>query len=207
MNETRLKLADGKANYWYSIKDADINKLIENAGGLFMEATAVNQLNVIGDSIRINLVFNNRTGIPINRTMVSVFGTDYTFDSFKTNEQKTKTITASISDVAQASQPYWLERGLENGTGSFDIRDQQLIGNAEIYNYKAHFQVTIGKDVYEFYKPILYKYTDPVKGELYQPIQIVNPVFINSKQNFIIFKNEDKNQQRNVEFSCNLIAT
>jgi len=189
------------APFWAMHKEEDIDKLIEHAGGIFMEATAVNQLNVVGDSIKINLAFNNRTGLPIERVMVSVFGFDYTFDTFKANEHKTKTVTAAISDIAQASQPFWLERGLDQGKGSFDIREQNLIGNSEIYSYKANFQLTIGKEVYQFFKPVLYKYTDPVKGELYQPIQIVNPVFINSIQNIIIFKNEDVNQKRDVGFS------
>ncbi len=187
--------------FWAMHKEEDINKLIEYAGGIFMEATAVNQLNVVGDSIKINLAFNNRTGLPIDRVMVSVFGINYTFDAFKANEYKSKIVTAAISDIAQAAQPFWLERGLDEGKGSFDIREQNLIGNPEIYNYKANFQLTFGKDVYQFFKPVLYKYTDPVKGELYQPIQIVNPVFINSIQNIIIFKNDDVNQKRDVGFS------
>ena len=189
------------APFWAMHKEDDIYKLIEQAGGIFMEATAVNQLNVIGDSIKINLAFNNRTGLPIDRVMVSVFGVNYTFDDFKTNEQKTKTVTATISDIVQASQPFWLERGLDQGKGRFDIRQQTLIGKPEVYDYEANFQLTIGKEVYQFFKPVLYKYTDPVKGELYQPIQLVNPVFINSIQNIIIFKNDDVNKKQEVKFS------
>ena len=189
------------APFWAMHKEDDIYKLIEQAGGIFMEATAVNQLNVIGDSIKINLAFNNRTGLPIDRVMVSVFGVNYTFDDFKTNEQKTKTVTATISDIVQAAQPFWLERGLDKGKGSFDIRQQTLIGKPEVYDYEANFQLTIGKEVYQFFKPVLYKYTDPVKGELYQPIQLVNPVFINSIQNIIIFKNDDVNKKQEVKFS------
>ncbi|MEO5893276.1 MAG: PIG-L family deacetylase [Ferruginibacter sp.] len=190
-----------KYKFWRAVKSDDLDKLIENAGGLFMEATAANQLNVIGDSIRINLVFNNRTGIAIDRVMVSIFGSDQTITGIKPNENKIQTIIVPISDIMQASQPYWLEKGLVNGNGSFDVRDQSLIGVAENYNYIANFQVTIGKGVYHFFKPILYKYTDPVKGELYQPIQVVNPVFINSRQHLIIFKNDDKASKREIGFT------
>ena len=195
-----------KDGFWQLFKQEDINKLIANAGGLFMEATAVNQLNVIGDSMKINLAFNNRMGVPIERVMVSVFGIHYTFLNFKTNETITQTVTVAISDIEQASQPYWLEHGLDDGKGSFDVRDQRMIGTAENYNYRANFQITINGKVHEFFKPILYKYTDPVKGELYQPIQIVNPVFINSIQNLIIFKNEDKNQKKDVKFTLQFNA-
>ncbi|MEO6719068.1 MAG: PIG-L family deacetylase [Ferruginibacter sp.] len=190
----------GQVDTWLWDKANEITKILENAAGLFMEATAATQLNVIGDSIKVNLVFNNRRGIKIDTVMVSVFGSDYFFKDIKVNENKTQTVTIAISDIEQASQPYWLEYGLD-GKGSFDVRTQSLIGVPESYKYVANFQVTIDKSVYDFYKPVMYKYTDPVRGELFQPIQIVNPVFINSKQNLIIFKNDDKNQKKVVGFT------
>ncbi|MEO7767742.1 MAG: PIG-L family deacetylase, partial [Ferruginibacter sp.] len=195
------KYGKDRYGFWRKNKSDAIDKLIENAAGLFMEVTAANQLNVIGDSIKLNLVFNNRVGIKIDRAMVSVFGVDYSFDGFKTNENKTQIVSVPTSDIIQASQPYWLEKGLVKGNGSFDVTNQALIGSAENYNYVANFQVTIDGVVYHFFKPVLFKYTDPVKGELYQPVQIVNPVFINSKQHLIIFKNEDKNQKKEVGFT------
>ena len=190
-----------KIDYWIAVKEYDIDRLVENAGGLFMEAVAASQLNVIGDSIKINLVFNNRAGIAIDGVMVSLFGTQHTFTALKTNENKVQSVTVALTDNLQASQPFWLAKGLVQGNGSFDVRDQSLIGKAEQYDYTADFQVTVGTQVYHFLKPVLYKYTDPVKGELYQPIQIVNPVFVNSKQNVIIFKNDDKAQKKEVGFT------
>ena len=195
------KLIRAKIDYWRAVKENEIDKLIENAGGLFMEAVAASQLNVIGDSIKINLVFNNRAGIAIDAVMVSLFGIHHTFTALKTNENKIQTVTIALSDIEQASQPYWLSKGLVQGNGSFDVRDQSLIGKAEHYNYVADFQVKIGTQVHHFFKPVVYKYTDPVKGELYQPIQIVNPVFVNSKQNLVIFKNDDKAQKKEVGFT------
>ena len=198
LKQNLLQLND--ADY-KNFKNNEIDKLIENAGGIFMEATAANQLNVIGDSIKINLVFNNRTGINIDKASVTVFNKNYIFDGFKTNENKSIFVTVAIPDGETASQPYWIERGLENGNGSFDVRDQLLIGVAENYNYLANFQIKIGSNNYNFYKPILFKSTDPVKGELFQPIEIVNPVFVNSKPHLVIFKNDDKNKKKEVEFA------
>lgn len=187
-----------KPSFWTNIKSSEINHLIETAGGLFLEATAVNQLNVIGDSMKVNITVDNRLGIPVSAVQVSVFGYPVTFTDLKPNENNTKILTAAISDIEPASQPYWLEHGLVGG--SYDVRDQSLIGLAEDYKYVAKFQVSIGSEVYHFSKPVLYRYTDPVKAELYEPVQIVNPVFINSNQHLIIFKNEDKNLKRTINF-------
>ncbi|MEJ7588567.1 MAG: PIG-L family deacetylase, partial [Ferruginibacter sp.] len=188
-------------DFWCSRKNEDIDKLIELAGGLFMEATAASQQNVIGDSIKLNLVFNNRSGLGIGGVVVSVFGNDYTLEGIKTNENKVQTVTVAINDTIRASQPYWLDKGLARGNGSFDVSDQSLIGKAEDYKLIANFRVTMGNEAYDFVKPILFKYTDPVKGELYQPVQLVNPVFVTSRQHLIIFKNDDKGQKRELGFT------
>jgi hypothetical protein len=44
-------------------------------------------------------------------------------------------------------------------------------------------------------------YTDPVKGELYEPIQLVSPVFINVSPNLIILSNNKKDEKKQVSFT------
>ena len=39
----------------------------------------------------------------------------------------------------------------------------------------------------------MYKFTDPVKGELYEPMAIAEPVWIQSAPAIVILQNEDKN--------------
>lgn len=199
----RLKknLSQVKTDYWTMQKSTEIDRLVESTSGIFMEATAASQLNVIGDSMKMNIVVNNRTGIDIGRVSVTVFGSRFSLDSLKKNENRVLPITVAVSESINASQPYWLEHGLDKGNGSFDVTDQQQIGNAENYDYKAGFEFSIGNTPFRYSKPIYYRYTDPVKGELYQPIQVVNPVFINSAQHLLIFKNDDKAKKQSVGFT------
>jgi hypothetical protein len=60
--------------------------------------------------------------------------------------------------------------------GSFNVTDQQLIGMAENDPFSLEFSMMIEGREFKFTKPIRYKYTDPVKGELYQPVNII-PAF------------------------------
>ncbi|HEY6975667.1 MAG TPA: PIG-L family deacetylase, partial [Chitinophagaceae bacterium] len=59
-------------------------------------------------------------------------------------------------------------------SGSFDVNDQQLIGKAENDPaYKAVFTFSINNSDFTFDRPVQYKTTDPVKGEVYQPLRVV----------------------------------
>lgn len=174
-------------------KRTGIAKLIADASGIFIEAIAHKQLNTIGDSIKVNLVLNNRTGVPVERAQASLFGNLYEFGNIKKNENAVREARYLIPAVASAAQPYWLEKSMSNG--SFIVDDLSLIGKPVVNPYNALFQITINGTTYDYKVPVQYKYTDPVKGEIYQPIQFIRPVFINSSPSLIIFSNEKKEKR------------
>ena len=60
--------------------------------------------------------------------------------------------------------------------GSFNVTDQQLIGKAESDPLSVTFSMMIEGKEFTFTKPVRYKYTDPVKGEIYEPVNII-PAF------------------------------
>lgn len=176
-----------------------INELIAASAGFFMEVTVANQLNVLGDSLKFTAVLNNRSGIPLEMAQVSIYGTTQVFDNTAANINNVKTGTVYIPKQTPATQPYWLDFPMQ--PGSFEVNNQQLIGTPENQPTMALFQLKINGTVYNFSRPVLYKFTDPVKGELYEPPQLVNPAFVNVNPSLIIFANNKKNQQRAVEFT------
>jgi LmbE family N-acetylglucosaminyl deacetylase len=186
-------------NYQIRQKLAEINNLIEICSGVYLEATASNQLNTIGDSIKITLTINNRLGAGIEKAFVSVFGNNTNFASLEKNTNKIQTISMILPAGTNATQPYWLERQKE--TGRFRVDDQKLIGNPQNPPYTALFELKINGQIFDFNKPVFYKYTDPVKGELYEPIQLVNPAFINTSPSLIIFNNTDKHVRKTLQYT------
>lgn len=180
-------------------KQFDVNQLIANAGGFFMEAIAVKQINTKGDSAKFNLVFNNRSGVPIEKARVILFGKAYEFRDLKLNVNNIQQGSILIPMDEKISQPYWLEKEMNKGT--FTVTDQQLIGKPQQYPYHALFQVTMNSVMYNFYIPVQYKSTDPVKGETYQPIQMVYPVFINNAPSLVIFSNQKRNEQKDLQYT------
>ena len=172
--------------------------LIAQCAGLFMEVTAINQLNVIRDSIKVRLSFNNRSGVNITKVSAETFGKSFTFNNTAANENQEIIATIKLDDNLIVTQPYFLERLMN--TGAY-VAEQEDIGKPENLNYYADFNVTIDGTSYNYKRPIKYKYTDPVKGELYQPIQLVSPVFINATPNLLILSNNKKDEKKQVDFS------
>jgi hypothetical protein len=73
------------------------------------------------------------------------------------------------------TQPYWLQNKMEEGY--FNVKDQQKIGQPDVDPaYTTNFTINIDGQDLNFVKPVRYKFTDPVKGEMYEPIVIIPPV-------------------------------
>jgi hypothetical protein len=185
--------------YWRNQKLEEIKKLIENCSGLFIEATTTGEYAVRGDSLKINFVVNNRLGSNVSNAAVQVNNNLINLDQPKRNQNSSKQYVMLIPADEKLTQPYWLEYPKEKG--SFDVKDQQLIGKGENDPLSVVFNLTIEGTVFNFIKPIRYKYTDPVKGELYEPLVVINPVFVSTDPSLVIFNTSNKHQKKNISFT------
>lgn len=163
--------------YWKEQKLAEIKNLIEQCSGLFMEATSSSQYAVAGDSTKITYTANNRAGINISKINVLIANKYFVLDCSKKNTNATFTDVRLNDLKSTPTQPYWLQKPMNKG--SFEISDQQLIGKPENNPVTAEFGVYIDSVYFTFNKPVRYKFTDPVKGEIYQPVTAVPPVTMN----------------------------
>ena len=161
-------------DYWKNRKLDELKDLIQNSSGLFMDATTNTRYAVQGDSLKINLVVNNRSGANILSADAHLNDDYVIFDQLKKNTNAAQTYTMYIRPSAKITQPYWLQSPMEKG--SFNVTDQQQIGKGESDPFSVVFSMLIEGKEFKFTKPVRYKFTDPVKGELYQPVNII-PAF------------------------------
>ena len=175
--------------YWQEQKLNEIKKIIENCSGLFIEATTNTQYAVAGDSLKINMVINNRLGANIINADAKIDNTYVIFDQLKKNINSVKSYTLFIPPDAKPTQPYWLENPMDKG--SFVVNDQLQIGKGENDPWSLDFSMMVYDKEIIFTKPIRYKYTDPVKGELYQPVSILPFADIKTdKELYLVNKND-----------------
>lgn len=162
-----------KNGYWKVQKLKEVQQLIEVCSGLWMEGTVNNAYAVLNDSLRFNFVLNNRLGANIVLDKISVGNFDTTYQKLlekNRNFDYTKTIV--VPSTGAISQPYWLQT--EMNEGSFNVKDQSEIGNPENQPaFAVRYGLIIEGHPFIFNKPVLFKFTDPVKGELYQPLTIL----------------------------------
>jgi LmbE family N-acetylglucosaminyl deacetylase len=173
--------------YWKEQKLKEIKELIKECSGLFLEAVTTTPYAVEGDSIKINFTVNNRLGVTVSNTAVRFKNTAHVFDSLTNDENASYTQTVFIPDSEKLTQPYWLVEPMEKG--SFNVSDQQLIGKAENDPVSADFIITIDGVAFDYNIPVSYKYTDPVKGELYEPLVIKPRLSIKPDPLLVIIKN------------------
>ena len=91
----------------------------------------------------------------------------------ETNQLQTVNIKALADEI---TQPYWLAMPHSIGSYTFAKRDT-LAGNPENPDkLKVRFEFEIAGKSISIERELVYKYVDPAKGEIYQPVIIAPPV-------------------------------
>lgn len=189
--------------YWRERKLQEVQQLIEACAGLFLEASSPQAYAVLGDSLRVNVTALNRStsSIQLNAVGLDKFDTAMV-QQLAFNRPTNFVKQLKVEEDRAISQPYWLEKNMEKG--SFNIEDLNKVGMPENgAAYSALFDVTIEGQLFRFIKPIRYKHTDPVKGELYQPLAVVPPVAVNTSPGILLFR---KNQPEEKKYSISATA-
>ncbi len=90
------------------------------------------------------------------------------------------------------SQPYWLE--MPHPIGRYQVNDQRLLLDpAGKPADSVQVTVNIAGVSLDFLRPIVYKYTDPVRGEVYKSVSIAPPVTVSiNAKTFIFTDNQSK---------------
>ena len=176
-------------SYWKKQKLKEIKNLIQECSGLFLEATTNTQYAVQGDSLKINFSINNRLATNISKAEASFKEAHYIFDTIKNDINNNDSQTVFIQPNEKLTQPYWLAETMEKG--SFNVSDQQLIGKPENDPISATFTITIDGEDLAFDVPVRYKYTDPIRGEVYQPISVVPFADIKFDKDVYVIKQKD----------------
>jgi Uncharacterized proteins, LmbE homologs len=163
---------------WVTHKLKEIDKLISACTGLYFEATTSQPFAVTGDSLLIRFSVINRSHVPVSKLSIHYIDTTITInETLPYNVPKIIYITRLVRGGFMQDQPYWLREQMTEG--AFSVSAQALLMNPRndpndvrvSYYYKEN--LTVNQNY-----PLQYKYTDPVKGELYEPVITVPPVIV-----------------------------
>lgn len=190
--EIRKKISALEPSVWRDRKLLEVNELIEACAGLYLEITADHYWFAPNEKLTASFELLNRSTAAITIESISIpdLQFDTTFQAIlKNNIPITFRSVKSIPATANYTDPYWLQQ--PHSLGLFTVKDKTLIGKPE--NAPAipvTFTLRIHNEVINITKSIVYRWTDPVKGELYRPMEIVPPVTVNLSGNVWIFNSE-----------------
>jgi LmbE family N-acetylglucosaminyl deacetylase len=179
------------ADYWRDKKLKETEQLIESAAGLFLEAFTSEAYIAQTDSLRVNFSLNNRTRTNISLNNIQIDDLDTGFSQPLThNKNLIFNKTIYVPAHKPITQPYWLEEKMEEGY--FNVRDHRKIGQPDVdAAFNVVFNLTIEGQPFSFIKPVKYKFTHPVRGEVYQPVVVVPQVFVNTNPSLVIFRKDN----------------
>lgn len=178
---------------WKTRKLIEVNQLIQDCAGLYFEVTADQPWIAPGESVTSSFEVVNRSTAPIKLLEIksSVLSIDSIVNSdLQYNKLYTFKIRKPLVGSASYSDPYWLRE--EHSDGLFKIPDPSFVGKPE--NDPAamiDFAIAVGGERIDLMSALIYKWTDPVKGELVRPFEIVPPVLINLSQKVYVFKDSE----------------
>jgi LmbE family N-acetylglucosaminyl deacetylase len=161
------------SSVWTKYKLEQLSQIIQQSAGIFIEATTSIQQVYPGSTLPMQLFLNQRSNVSSQLVKVIFPGKDSTVSKkLEWNQNVQIDYNIPVSTQQMISQPYWLvEPKLE---GMFVVKDQALIGKAENDPvFECTVQLNIENQPIDFTIPVQYKYTDPTKGDVYQPIAVI----------------------------------
>lgn len=174
--------------YWKTVKTREIKEIIKACTGLYMEAVATESQSTPGSETGLRAEIINRGPLDITLQRIAIHpgntilkpgvkleaNRDYSFD-----------ISTVITDEKKYTPPYWL---LQKGTLGMYHAPSALIGFPETPAVlTAEFDLVVAGTPLSFSGDILYKHTDPAKGEVYQPFEVLPPVTVSITNKVNIF--------------------
>jgi LmbE family N-acetylglucosaminyl deacetylase len=161
--------------HWKTIKSDELKKVIAACSGLYFEGVAENQTATPNSTLNVKIEAINRSvNSMVLMSIVSMpEGKNTNINSeLKNNISINNKLEIKLPETVNYTNPYWLN---EKGTvGMYTVNEQQNIGFADVIReVKLVFNIEINGITIPFERNVIYKYNDPTKGEIYNPLDIV----------------------------------
>jgi len=185
------------AGYWRDEKLKETLELIHACSGLWMEATVDEGYAVLNQTISVSVRAVNRSPVSIKINSVSLNQQDTGWNQVLQSGINYSILRRISLKELPISQPYWLVEPMS--PGSYNVQDQTLIGQPQNPPVlQAVFEISLYGESFNISQPVLYKFTDPVKGELYEPFTIVPSLMATCDPDLLVFS-KDKEKKLTIK--------
>lgn len=181
---------------WRSVKKIEVRDLVLACAGLFAEATA-SEFRVVPDSeMRVVANAANRSPAKVVLKEIRLGGATLAeaprTSTFRVDKPLSPAHSIDIEKVLHLdpklapSTPYWL--ALPPEAGLFQLARADQIGLPEMSSpLDVDFVFTVENHPLHVRRPLVFKWTDPVHGERYRPVEVAPPVSVEPADGVLLF--------------------
>lgn len=192
---------------WRKQKLKEVQEIIEYASGLFVEAFTQQETALKGDSVRVNFFVNKRSDVAVKIKSIRFQNANDTTVMQMADKNKNYQYTRLLipDKGPELTQPYWL-RKTKTRDGMFVVDDQQEIGKA--WNdplFNTVFEIEIEGVSFQIERPVMYKYVDAERGELYQPFIIVPHVELYMSSSVVLLNVKDEKDKNRSDSTLHVV--
>lgn len=178
-----------KDTHWRDIKLKELKQLILDCSGIFIEAASEENSVNPNEDFKVNIEAINRGKSEVVLKSIKSADDKTLWSKAETlsfNEDKNLEITVnSGTHNPPYSSPYWLNK---KGSVGMYVAAEKFIGLPETPALEQLiFELQFEKETISFTKDIIYKFNDPVKGEVYRPLEVLPEVTASIPDKVLIF--------------------
>ena len=189
--------------HWKSVKSEEIKKIIAACTGLYLEAVAEVQEITPGSALKVKWEAINRSAVAMSLNTIQSSPSIMTTQEItvlSNNKMISKTGEIELPGDVDYTNPYWLNQAGTNGM--YRVDHQEKIGLPDVMRQiKLTFNIGINNITIPYERNVIYKYNDDVKGEVYQPLDIV-PIATSAIAEKVYIFNNDRSKTVTVKIKA-----
>lgn len=174
--------------HWRKIKSEEVQQLIQNCLGLWVEANTASSSISKNDSLKGNFSMINRSGLDLYIDSISIPGlhTIKTDTMLPQEKWMSRPFGFVFPDKYDWTGPYWMKADPKDGI--FQQVDQRTLAEpVNTGNIKSYFHLKVNGIPLVLERPLMYKWVDPVQGEQFRMMEVIPEVIIKMQDNLLVF--------------------
>lgn len=180
-----------KSMPWLETKKREFLDVIRECAGIAIDIAASASTVTPGEELPVSVTVVNRSDHPFRLSMVASLHANPSVapGTLLENNKPVKTdIRIKVPATFEYSQPYWLEEQPKKGL--YTVKNQLEIGRPDNFPELPINVVLADNSMTSpliFQMPLVYRWTDPVKGEQVREVDVVPPATVKLGSNVYLF--------------------
>lgn len=175
---------------WLDTKKRELLEAIRECAGIAIDVSAADSTTTPGAELPVSVTVVNRSDYPFRLSMVASLHANPSLapGTLLENNKPVKTdIKIKVPVQFDYTQPYWLQRTPSKGL--YNVQNRLHIGRPDNWP-ELPINVVLADPTMTsliFQMPLVYRWTDPVKGEQVREVDVVPPATVKLGSNVYIF--------------------